>query len=242
MGHTRTHRCLVTAVLGLCLLPCVSSCKDDVSVDPTPGSGDAALDSAGLVYRRVPGAPFELEVPSGWRLEPVSPEPLPPPPAAPPGDDAGVPASAVATSSREPLSLRSRVLLSARAPKHEAGSRVSAWLLVQHDPWLPPGTTASDYLAAQRASNRAAVADLRHVEAEFSRRQGRPAYYVRDEWAAPLGQGADQVFSQETLLVIDAEEERLHGYSVTVTLAAEDRPALAPVVRQMLDGLRFPKR
>ncbi|MFZ9888380.1 MAG: hypothetical protein ACO3JL_12835 [Myxococcota bacterium] len=242
MGHTGMHRGLVTALVGVCLAPCMMACTEDSSREPAKGATGVAVESAELVYRRVPGAPFELEIPSAWKLEPVVPGPLPPPPAEPATDDGGAPAATAGAASAPPLALQSRVLLSARAPVSGAGMRVSAQLLVQHDPWLPQGTTASDYLAAQRASNRAAVADLRHVEAEFSRRQGRPAYYVRDEWAAPLGKDATQVFSQETLLLLDAEDERLHGYSVTITLPIEDRAALAAIVRQILDGLRFPKR
>jgi hypothetical protein len=132
-------------------------------------------------------------------------------------------------------------MLSARDPTSKAWDRITAWVVALLDPWLPEGTTTSEYLDAQRASNHRVVPHMKHVDAEHSRRQGRPAYYVRDEWSAPFGEGEAMVFSQETLLLIDAEEQRLHGYSVTITMAKADREALEPVTRALLGSVRFQK-
>jgi hypothetical protein len=188
---------------------------------------EAKKERAPLVGRAVPGTPLTLKIPEDWKLDAIKPEPLAEAPAA--------------DGTKEPLELVSRTVLSARAPTSKAGDRITARLLVLHDPWLPEGTTTSEYLDAQRASNHRVVPHMMHVDAERSRRQGRPAYYVRDEWSAPFGEGEAMVFSQETLLLIDAEEQRLHGYSVTITMAKADHEELAPVMRELLDSVRFQK-
>ncbi len=192
-----------------------------------------------LVNRSVPGTPLEIKVPEDWRFDDVDPGKLPPAPGG--GDGGSASAAGDKATASGGITLLSRTMLSARAPTSKLGERVTAWLIVQHDPWLPEGTTTTDYLEAQRRSNQGAVPELKHVEAERSRRQGRPAYYVRDEWSAPYVD-REVTFSQETLLLIDVQDERLHGYAITVTLPKEDRAELAPVIRQMLESVRFSKR
>lgn len=172
-------------------------------------------------------------MPEDWRFDDILPEKLPPAPSLDAGPEGA--------ESKPTITLASRTMLSARAPSSKLGERVTAWLLVQHDPWLPPGTTTTDYLDAQRRSNAAVVPEMKHVDAERSRRQGRPAYYVRDEWSAPYVD-REVTFSQETLLLIDTDGDHLHGYAVTVTLPKEDRDELAPVLRDILESVRFGKK
>lgn len=224
------------------------SCKKD---DDGKAKADEAAERAAtereaqkakVVNRSIPGTPLEISLPEDWRLDDVDAGKLPPPPGEGDGGPAGGPdTGAGSNTDKKAMELLSRTMLSARAPSSKRGEHVTAWLLVQHDPWLPTGTTTTDYLEAQRASNQGAVPDLQHVEAERSRRQGRPAYYVRDEWSAPFLDGGTMAFSQETLLLIDVEDERLHGYALTVTLPKDDRDELAHIIREMLESVRFKK-
>lgn len=205
-------------------LPGLQGCKKNESAKDGGPSPKAPPE---LVNRTVPGTPLELRVPATWTLQPVDPGPAPEAPAKP---DGGPPA-------RPQIELRSRTLLSARAPEGALGEAGRPWLMVLHDPFLPAGTTSTDYLEAQRASNQG-VARMEHVEAERSRRQGRPTYHVRDEWDAPFGDKQARM-SQEALLLIDAEDDALHGYAVVLTLLEEDRKQLATVIDEMFDSVRF---
>lgn len=239
MGRHRAHHSFASrGLLALALAAALSSSckKDDDGGDGTAAAEGAEGAPAKMVNRAVPGTPLEIQVPEGWRFDDVDPGKLPPAPSL----DAG-PLSAALGANRAAITLSSRTMLSARAPTSKLGDKVTAWLLVQHDPWLPPGTTTTDYLDAQRRSNAEVVPEMKHVDAERSRRQGRPAYYVRDEWSAPFVD-REVTFSQETLLLIDADGEHLHGYSITVTLPKGDRAELAPVLREMLESVRFGKR
>ena len=230
-----------------CTLAFGPACTDDDDEKKAgPGAGQNAAGAeaakAEAVYRVISGTPLKIKIPADWTLDDVDPGPEPVSPAEaaanPKTADAG-PAKAAPSADNTKLGLESRTMLSARAPESTAGSKLKAWLMVLHDPFLPLGTTSTDYLSAQRASNMQALNALQHVEAERSRRQGRPAYYVRDEWTAPLTADKSVAFSQETLLLLDAAGEYLHGYSITVTLPKDDRPALAGTLREMLESVRF---
>jgi hypothetical protein len=109
-----------------------------------------------------------------------------------------------------------------------------------HDAYLPTGSTAMDYLRAQRRAQEEVVTKTRHLDAEPGRRDGRPTYRVRDEWDLDLGASRASV-AQDSLLLVDAANEALHGYAVVVTLMRDDRPALEPVVRAILDSVGFAK-
>ena len=158
------------------------------------------------------------------------PGPLPAPP--PPGSK---------------IDLRTRTLLQARPGTARPGTLVPPLLLVLEDPWLPVGTTGVDYLVAQRASNQAVIGtNIRHVEAEPSRRQGRPSYHVRDEWTVD-GAGAQREVSQEALLLLESSmapdrSASMHGYTVVITMEKSEFGSLQPLVREVLASVRFEER
>lgn len=235
-GGNRAH----LLALGIALLLGSAACTKDgeETAAAAPAADDARAEGPGeaeLVYREVPGTPLKIKVPADWALDDVDPGPEPKSPAAADGGPA-VPAKGTA------LALRSRTMLSARAPDSKVNKKLAAWLMVLHDPYLPLGTTSTAYLDAERASNQQALPSLKHVEAERSRRQGRPAYYVRDEWSAPLTAEETLTFSQETLLLLDAAGDYLHGYSITITLPKKDRPDLEKVLREVMESVRFQKQ
>jgi len=184
-----------------------------------------------LVRRRVPDSEMILAVPKGWLIEMPDPGPLPAPP--PPGTK---------------IELRTRVLLSARPGTPAPGMMVTPLLLVLEDPWLPVGTTGVDYLVAQRASNQTVIGtNIRHVDAEPSRRQGRPSYHVRDEWNVAGPGGADRVISQEALLILDDAiapdgSTGVHGYTVVITLEKAEFERMQPLVREILASAVFEAR
>jgi hypothetical protein len=184
-----------------------------------------------FVNLRVLGSPLEVRIPPTWKVENLAPPPVPPRTTPEPG-------AAVV--------LHGRKIFSARSPKGVRGEVAAPRIEVFHDPWLPVGTGASDYLAAQRASNEVAVdhgphapqSKIRHVEAESTRRQGRPAYHVRDEWNLRMGDDKATV-TQESLLLIDALDNELHGYTVVVTAIAEDRAELESTIASILNSVAF---
>jgi hypothetical protein len=193
---------------------------------PVPLSGEYEL-----VRRRVPDSDLVVALPNGWQLEMPDPGPLPPVPA--PGS---------------PLQLQTRMLVSARPGLPAPGMLVAPWLQVLFDPWLPVGTTGVDYLVAQRASNQVAVGtNIRHVDAEPSRRQGRPSYHVRDEWTVKGPDGAERVMSQEALLILDDATTpdghvAVHGFTVVITMEKGEFESLQPVVRAILASIVFEDR
>ncbi len=185
----------------------------------------------GLVRRRVPDTDLVVALPNGWQLEMPNPGPLPPVPA---------PGSA--------LQLQTRMLVSARPGLPAPGMLVAPWLQVLCDPWLPVGTTGVDYLVAQRASNQVAVGtNIRHVDAEPSRRQGRPSYHVRDEWTVKGPDGAERIMSQEAVLVLDDAttpegQVAVRGYTVVITMEKGEFESLQPLVRAILASIVFEER
>jgi hypothetical protein len=191
-----------------------------------------------LLNVRVVGTPLELRVPPDWIVADIDPAKMPPRPVGPDGGPA------------EPvIKLTGRLMFSARAPQGARGDEAAPpRLQIFHDPWLPVGTTARDYLDAQRRDNERAVregkdgaARIRHVEAERSRREGRPSYHVRDEFTYKLGNQRATV-SQESLLLIDKLEDDLHGYTIVMTMVDEDLKVLADTRRAVINSVRFAKR
>jgi hypothetical protein len=104
-----------------------------------------------------------------------------------------------------------------------------------------------DYLVAQRTSNAVAIgANIRHVEAEPSRREGRPTYHIRDEWNVLAADQSREV-SQEALLLLDTattpdNKPAMHGYTVVITMEKVEFEAMQPVVREILGSVRFEAR
>ena len=200
----------------------------------TCGKGDDAglpqrpLDE--LVRRRVPDCDLILALPKGWLVEMVDPGPQPAPP--PPGT---------------PIKLQTRTLLSARPGTPAPGMLVTPQLLVLEDPWLPIGTTGVDYLVAQRAANQEVIGtNIRHVDAEPSRREGRPSYHIRDEWTVNAA-GAQREVSQEALLILDdavmpGGGAGVHGYTVVLTLEKQEFATMQPLVREILASVHFEER
>ena len=187
-----------------------------------------ALDE--LVRRRVPDCDLILALPKGWIVEMVDPGPQP---ALPPAGS--------------PISLRTRTLLQARPGTPAPGMLVAPQLLILEDPWLPIGTTGVDYLVAQRAANQEVIGtNIRHVDAEPSRREGRPSYHIRDEWTVEAA-GNRREISQEALLILDdaimpGGGAGVHGYTVVVTLEKQEFATMQPLVRAILASVHFEKR
>lgn len=176
----------------------------------------------------MPDTNLVLAIPKGWQLDMPVPGPLPTPP--PPNT---------------PIRLNTRMLASARPGSPAPGMLVAPWLQVLEDPWLPVGTTGVDYLVAQRSSNQLALhTNIRHVEAEPSRRQGRPSYHIRDEWNVQAPDGRDRVISQEALLILESATTAdgavgVHGYTVLITLEKGEFESMQPLVRAILESVVF---
>lgn len=180
--------------------------------------------------RRVPDTDIVIGLPKGWIISMPNPGPLPPPP--PPGSK---------------IELRTRTLLVAGPGTPAKGTLVPPKLQVLEDAWLPIGTTGVDYLVAQRAANQAVIGNnIRHVEAEPSRRQGRPTFHVRDEWTVNVGE-LTRTVSQEALLLLDDAvapdgSAGMHGYTVVITLEKVEFDALQPLIRDIYASVRFEER
>lgn len=219
------HRALFAAGLVVAILGGGCSCGKDA--DDAPAK-KAFLDE--LVRRRVPDTELVVALPKGWLIETPNPGPMPPP----------VPGATK-------IELKTRTLLSARPGTPAPGTLVAPQLLVLEDPWLPTGTTGVDYLVAQRASNQAALGlDIRHVDAEPSRREGRPTYHIRDEWTV-RGATFNKTLSQEALLILDDVKApdgsaALHGYTVVITLEKTEFEKLQPLVREILASVKFEEK
>ncbi len=219
------HRVCFVLFVGAIVLDGCSCGKKDEEVAPKK-----FLDE--LVRRRVPDTDLIVALPKGWLIETPNPGPLPPP--GPP-------------STNPKIELKTRTLLSARPGTPAPGALVAPQLLVLEDPWLPTGTTGVDYLVAQRASNQTALGlDIRHVDAEPSRREGRPTYHIRDEWTV-RGPNFNKTLSQEALLILDDVKAPdgsagLHGYTVVITLEQTEFQKLQPLVREILASVRFEEK
>ena len=191
-----------------------------------------------LLNVRVGGTPLELRVPPDWIVADLDP------PAAPPR-----PADVDGGTSGPTVVLTGRLMFSARAPSGAQGKNdTPPRLEIFHDPWLPVGTSASDYLDAQRKDNERAVregqggaARIRHVEAERSRREGRPSYHVRDEFTYKVG-SQRAVVSQESLLLVDKDDDGLHGYAIVMTMTDDDLQALEMTRRAVINSVQFAKQ
>jgi hypothetical protein len=204
---------------------------DGCRCDKAEEAPSARTSTVELIRRRVPDTDLVVGIPRGWQLQMPDPGPLPPVP--PPNT---------------PITLRTRMLVSARPGLPAPGMLVAPWLQVLEDPWLPVGTTGVDYLVAQRASNQIAVGtNIRHVDAEPSRRQGRPSYHVRDEWTVKGPDGSERIMSQEALLILDDAttpdgQVAVHGYTVVITMERGEFESLQPLVRAILDSVVFEDR
>jgi hypothetical protein len=184
-----------------------------------------------LVVKRVPDTNLVVSLPKGWLAEMPNPGPLPKPPA---------------NATR--VVLQTRTLLEARPGTPFPGTLVTPLLQVLEDPWLPVGTTGVDYLVAQRAANQEVIgANIRHVDAEPSRREGRPSYHIRDEWTVKGPDGQSRDVSQEALLMLETAttpdgQPAMHGYTVVITMEKIEFKAMQPVVRAILASVHFDER
>jgi hypothetical protein len=219
------------ALLTVMLVDGCSCGKSDAPADAGPAAGKPKVPLPDLVKRRVPDTDIVLSLPKGWLIEMPDPGPRPPPP---PGDVSKI-------------ELKTRTLLVARPGTLTPGTLVAPKLEVLEDLWLPLGTTGVDYLVAQRASNAVAIgANIRHVEAEPSRREGRPTYHIRDEWNVLAAQASREV-SQEALLLLDTattpdKKAAMHGYTVVITMEKLEFEAMQPIVREILGSVKFEAR
>lgn len=215
----------------LCGLVLCASCKKD---DEDDAEGDAPAEKKEELFR-VKGneTPFSFRLPPSWEVDKaLDIAPVKDPPAQKEG-------------ALPEIELSGRLIFAAQAEKSD-GVMAPPRLQIFHDPWLPVGTTATDYLKKQRKQNEEAirkgqedaVSEIRHVEAERSRREGRPAYYVRDEWDFSAA-GQKVTVTQETLLLIEKVEDALHGYALVITLLGDDKKKMGDTVREILDSVSF---
>ncbi len=203
----------------------LAGCDDDKKTNVPEDTRPAPPPLVGI---SVPNTPLSLKVPDGWRISVETDSKRPPPPETP---------------SKE-IKLTGRLLMTVREEEPTRAGLAAPRFEIFHDPWLPVGTTAADYLRAHRRDNKRAVPMIRHVEAERSRRQGRPVYLVRDEWTMRLdGKGAvpdkEITVNQESLLLVDTVDGTLHGYAVVATMLKEDRPKMERALYEIMDSIRF---
>jgi hypothetical protein len=213
---------------------------------------------------RIPEAPISLKVPKAWKRK----DPKDDPPAAPaaelPTRDGGVAArdggAAAAPDAKppspdegeeKPVEMDGLILKSAEVLRYVAPAGEDAQppirLQVFHDPNLPMGTTVTRYLKAQRKVSFQGLADVEHVEAERSRRDGRPAFFVRDTFSVKTGiskEGeSDEVYvTQISLLLIEAIDGALHGYTVVATLLDRQYTEKESALRAIFDSVHFDKK
>lgn len=217
---------MLRVLAALFALVVVDACNCDAPADAPKGPG---VDE--LIVKRVPDTDIVLSLPKGWQIEMPNPGPLPKPLAG-------------ATK----VELKTRLLLEARPGTPFKGTLVTPILQVLEDPWLPVGTTGVDYLVAQRAANQHTIgANIRHVDAEPSRREGRPTYHIRDEWTVKGPDGQSRDVSQEALLLLDTAQTpdgqpAMHGYTVVITMEKIEFTSMNPTVRAILDSVRFDER
>lgn len=202
-----------------------SGCNDDKKGDIPEDTRPAPPPLVGI---SVPNTPLSLKVPDGWRISVESDSKLAPPKEKAPKE----------------IELTGRLLMTVREEEPTRTGLAAPRFEIFHDPWLPVGTTAADYLRAHRDDNKRAVPMIRHVEAERSRRQGRPVYLVRDEWTMRLdGKGKipdkNITVNQESLLLVDTVDGTLHGYAVVATMLKEDRPKMERALYEIMDSIRF---
>lgn len=194
------------------------------------GGGPAAPAADDLVPRRVPDTNLVVSLPKGWLVDMPNPGPLPKP-----------------TPGATKIELHTRTLLESRPGTPAKGTLVTPMLQVLEDPWLPVGTTGVDYLVAQRGANQAVIgANIRHVDAEPSRRDGRPTYHIRDEWTV-LAPNQSRDVSQEALLVLETAttpdgQPAMHGYTVVITMEKIEFRSMQPTVRAILGSVHFDTR
>jgi hypothetical protein len=228
----RTRHPLLLGLLVPFVLAALACSKSSEITDAGPASRPLEL-----VNVRVKDAPIELRIPKAWEVVDVKADDVPA--KAAPTKDGTVP----------PVSLTNRLLMTVKAASGARGALAAPRMELFHDPWLPIGTSATDYLTAQRAANEAAVKGgtkeaktlIRHVEAERSRRDGRPSYFVRDEWDLEFKNVRDTI-SQISLLLVETDQDgELHGYTLVATLLKKDRDALDKTLREIFDSVHFAK-
>jgi hypothetical protein len=216
--------CIPLLLAGLIVGDACTCGKSEDPIEKGPSDDD-------LVVRRVPDTNLVVSLPKGWLADMPNPGPLPKPP-----------------ENATKVELQTRMLLEARPGTKLPGTLVAPLLQVLEDPWLPVGTTGVDYLVAQRAANQAVIgANIRHVDAEPSRREGRPTYHIRDEWTVKGPDGQSRDVSQEALLVLETAttpdgKPAMHGYTVVITMEKIEFASMQPTVRAILSSVHFDER
>ena len=225
MSHLLLSRIVVVPALVVALAH-GCTCEDAPS-----GDGPQAPKVDDLIVKRVPDTNIVVSLPKGWLVEMPNPGALPKP-----------------DPTQTKVVLQTRALLEARPGTPFKGTLVTPLLQVLEDPWLPVGTTGVDYLVAQRAANQQVIgANIRHVDAEPSRREGRPTYHIRDEWTVKGPDGTSRDVSQEALLMLETATTpdggpAMHGYTVVITMEKIEFASMQPTVRAILDTVRFDQR
>jgi hypothetical protein len=262
------NRLSLTAVLTVTLLGLgVQGCKkkkrevqvsEASAVQQKDSPAKKAKKAVPLKRVRIPGAPLQVKIPTSWKrvnlAQKKAQQAASPKKAGPDGGtlrrdggpvvDDGGPGLA---NEDEPVEaagvvLVSKEILAFRAPPAKKGA-LPLRFQVFHDPDLPLGTTVTRYQRAQRKAGLQGMADIEHVEAERSRRDGRPAYFVRDTFSVPLGDKDPIYITQVSLLLIEAIDGVLHGYTVVATLLDQEYASEEATLRAVFDSVHFdPKK
>ena len=108
---------------------------------------------------------------------------------------------------------------------------------VYRDSGLPATASPTDYLVANRMSQKHALGDIavRHLEVEPIRRDNRRGFHLRDAFDVPLPQGGRAPVSQQALILLDGQT----GYVVAVTLMEDERALLAEEIRAWFGSVSF---
>jgi len=218
-------RSLGRIVLAVAWLAAVAGCHDDnrgtdASRPPPPCSA-------------IPGTSLCWRVPATWQVAAA------PAPAIQEPRSASGPASQAADSALAGGVTLDHTQLVASGERQRSGSNsaVLPRVEVYRDSALPASVTPTDYLVANRMSQKRALGEIavRHLEVEPIRRDNRRGFHLRDAFDVPLPQGGRAPVSQQALIVIDGQT----GYVVAVTLMEDERALLAEEIRAWLGSVSF---
>lgn len=221
----RQHLLLVGVLISLLGL---AACKNS----DKPQDGTTAPTSC----RPIPNTPLCWKLPTGWSVEAAVSQ----------GEESQGPKSAIQTAlpdaglvdnaiAKEMVLLDTRLLAQGRGPQ-KLGALLQAKVEVYQSE-LAPGTSATDFLAANRLAQQKALsqAPIRHLEVEPVTQQKRRGFIVRDAFDVPVGPQKKIPVSQQALLLVDKQK----GYVLVITMLKEDLMPQLPVLRAWLQSVRF---
>jgi hypothetical protein len=132
---------------------------------------------------------------------------------------------------------QTELIVSGERRRTKSNSVLPPRVEVYRDSDLPPTTSYTDYLVANRMAQKRSLGDVavRHLEVEKIRRNDRHGFHLRDAFDVPLPQGGQAPVSQQALLLLDGQT----GYVVAVTMMEDERALLAEEIRAWLNSVSF---